>query len=77
MDLRRELHLMIDHLLGDDPRNALTALHRLERELPWLHRRAVSVARLEGWSDERIQRHLPAERNRPGAEAPGLSYNSS
>ena len=48
MDLRRELHLIIDHLLGDDPRRALTAYGRLEAELPWLLQRAVAIARADG-----------------------------
>ena len=75
MDLRRELHLIVDHLLGDDPRTALTAYGRLEAELPWLLRRAAAIARADGWSDERICRFLPEQRNGPEAVAPGPLVN--
>lgn len=75
MDLHRELHLIVDHLLGDDPRRALTAYGRLEAELPWLLRRAFAIARADGWSDERICRFVPEQHNGPEAVAPGPLVN--
>ena len=55
MDVARELHQLIDDLLGDDPRRALIAYRRLTvDEMPWIEQRVVALARRNGWNFARI-----------------------
>ena len=59
MDVARELHQLIDDLLGDDPRRALIAYRRLTvDEMPWIEQRVVALARRNGWNFARIGRLL-------------------
>ncbi|MCU0261106.1 MAG: hypothetical protein MUE78_08820 [Ilumatobacteraceae bacterium] len=59
MDLRRELHRLVDDALDHDPRRALIAVRLLADEhQPWLEERAVLTARAAGWSWARIGRLL-------------------
>jgi hypothetical protein len=59
MDVARHLDQLIHAALDRDPRTALVACRRLERdELPWLTERAVRLARAEGWSWRPIARLL-------------------
>ena len=57
-NVRDGLEKMIDRALGDDPRAALIAARQLEEECDWVTRRAVALARREGWSWGRIGRLL-------------------
>ena len=57
MDIRGRLHLMIDDILGQDPRAALIAMRELnDHHVPWLEQRVVSLARRERWTWARIAR---------------------
>ena len=56
--IRRQLIAMIDDVLGDDPKAALIAAHRLSQELAWLQQKAVATARVNGWGWGRIGRLL-------------------
>lgn len=59
MDLRPELDELVRSALDDNPRVALIASRRLRRDrVPWLERRAVRLARQDGWSWARIGRLL-------------------
>jgi hypothetical protein len=69
-----QLHLLIDDLLGDDPRRALIAYHRLvDAELPWIEQRAVGTARRAGWSWARIGRLLGRSRQAVQKRFEGLA----
>ena len=72
MFLRSAAHRHIEDALGDDPRVALVAVRKLvEDDLPWLERRAVRLARANGFSWATIGRLLcrsrQAVRKRYGA----------
>jgi hypothetical protein len=56
--VRDGLVQMIDRALGDDPRAALIAARQLEEECDWVTKRAVALARREGWNWARIGRLL-------------------
>ena len=56
--VRDGLVQMIDRALGDDPRVALIAARQLEEEAEWVTRRAVALARRDGWNWARIGRLL-------------------
>ena len=56
--VRDGLVQMIDRALGDHPREALIAARQLEEECEWVTRRAVAIARREGWNWARIGRLL-------------------
>ena len=63
MSTERELHRLIDEMLGDDPRRALLAYRRLtDDHLAWLERRAVLAARRRGDSWMTIGRLLGRSR---------------
>ena len=56
--VRKELVAMIDRVLGDDPKAALIAARNLVEETDWLAKRAVAIARVEGYDWGRIGRLL-------------------
>lgn len=56
--IRRQLIAMIDDALGDDPKAALVAAHRLAKEIGWLQQKAVALARVNGWGWGHIGRLL-------------------
>jgi hypothetical protein len=56
--VRQELIDMIDHALGDDPKQAVIASRRLNDEVDWLTERSVALARREGFNWARIGRLL-------------------
>ncbi|MCU1387693.1 MAG: hypothetical protein JWL72_1031 [Ilumatobacteraceae bacterium] len=59
MSVRDDLVRIIDDVLGDDPRTALLAYHRLTaHELPWLEQRVVMHARANDWNWATIGRLL-------------------
>lgn len=60
--VRDELVAMIDRALGDDPRHALLAARHLAEETDWLMKRAVALARREGFDWGRIGRNLGLSR---------------
>jgi hypothetical protein len=63
MNVRDQLHMLIEDLLGDDARRALIAYHRLVGdELPWIEQRVVGLARRDGWPWARIGRLLGRSR---------------
>jgi hypothetical protein len=63
MNARRDLHRLIDDLLGDDPREALIAYRRLTNdEVPWLEYRVVNLARKQKWNWAKIGRLLGRSR---------------
>ncbi|CAB4886268.1 unannotated protein [freshwater metagenome] len=63
MDIRSRLHVMVDDILGDDPRTALIAFRELSGEqLPWLEQRVVALARRDEWAWARIARLLGRSR---------------
>ena len=63
MDIARRLHLIIDDMLGQDPRRALIAHRELKDEhLPWLEQRIVALAKRDGWSYGRMARLLGVSR---------------
>lgn len=63
MDIRDELHELVDDVVGDDPRRALMAYRRLSGdELGWLEQRVVALARRNEWSWGRIARILGRSR---------------
>jgi hypothetical protein len=69
-----QLHLIIEDLLGDDPRRALIAYHRLvDDELPWIEQRAVGIARRDDWSWARIGRLLGRSRQAVQKRFEGLA----
>ncbi len=53
---------MIDHALGDDPKQALIAVRQLKDEVMWLTERSVALARREGYDWGRIGRLLAITR---------------
>jgi IS30 family transposase len=63
MSTQRELHQLVDEMLGDDGRRALVAYRRItDDHLPWLERRAVLAARRHGDSWAIIGRLLGRSR---------------
>lgn len=58
MDVRNELHRLIEQALDDNAHDALIGVVSLQRELDWIERRAVGRARAAGWSWARIARVL-------------------
>jgi hypothetical protein len=63
MDVRVDLHRLVDEVLDDDPRAALIAYRRLADEhLAWLEERVVRLARREQWTWARIGRLLGRSR---------------
>ena len=63
MNVADQLHIIIEDLLGDDPRRALIAYRRLVAdELPWIEQRAVGLALRDEWSWARIGRLLGRSR---------------
>ncbi len=63
MSTQRELHQLVDEMLGDDARRALLAYRRFtEDHLPWLERRVVLAARRRGDSWAVIGRLLGRSR---------------
>ena len=63
MTVDKELHSLIDDLLGDRPASSLAAYRRLtEDHLPWLERRAVLHARRQAMSWAGIGRVLGRSR---------------
>ena len=59
MSVHRELHSLVDDMIGDDSRRALVAYRRFSTEhLPWLERRAVLASRRRGDSWAAIGRLL-------------------
>ncbi|MCB0981728.1 MAG: hypothetical protein H6513_04145 [Acidimicrobiaceae bacterium] len=56
--IRNELVLLIDQVLGDDPKRALAAACQLRQEIVWLEQRAVAHARANGFDWGRIGRNL-------------------
>lgn len=63
MDIRRELHRLVDDVLGDDPRRALIACRLLtDDHLPWMECKVIALARREGWSWRRIAQLLMRSR---------------
>ena len=74
MNTREQLHILIEDLLGDDPRRALIAYHRLvDAELPWIEQRVVGLARRDGWSWARIGRLLGRSRQAVQKRFEGLA----
>ncbi len=70
--VHKELQRLVDAVMGDDPRAALTAYRDLaDRQLPWLEQRVVALARREGlnWTDigRALGRSRQAVRKRFGA----------
>jgi hypothetical protein len=63
MSAAAELHRLIDELLSDEDRRALSAYRRVaDEQLPWLERRAVLLARRRGVSWAAIGRLLGRSR---------------
>jgi IS30 family transposase len=63
MSVEREIHSLIDEMLGDDSRRSLAAYRRFSTEhLPWLERRAVLAGRRRGDSWAAIGRLLGRSR---------------
>lgn len=63
MNVRTDLHRLIDEVLDDDPRPALIAYRRLAKEpLPWLEQRVVALARRDGRNWAKIGRLLDVSR---------------
>ncbi|MDO8362577.1 MAG: hypothetical protein Q7V88_06755 [Actinomycetota bacterium] len=60
--VRDELVGMIDRALGDDPNAALVAAHQLGLEVEWLTKKAVALARVNGYGWGRIGRLLQMTR---------------
>jgi hypothetical protein len=55
-ELRAHLIRLIDQALGDNPRLALSNVTRLQRDVDWMTRRAVALARRDGYDWGRIAR---------------------
>jgi len=63
MDARRDIHNLVEDILGDDPRRALIAFRRLrDFELPWIEQRVVALARRNEWKWATIARLLGCTR---------------